>query len=132
MRRPGQSSESVPAYASHDHESRSFADRHLGRHCRGRRHRFNFNNDRRIGEAILCITQEGSTGDPPWSGQTTSVDAPPGARFHQPAALESIEEAGSGRVGIGQEGNHRRFAMEARTAWGPGEMPDTELRANEI
>jgi hypothetical protein len=30
MRRPDQSSESIPAYTSHDHESRSFADRPLG------------------------------------------------------------------------------------------------------
>jgi len=97
-------------------------DRPLGRHCRRRRHRFN--NDRRVGEAILCVTQEGGPGDSAGSGQTTRVDAPPGTRFHQPAALESIEEASSSRIGIRHEGIHRRSlwkqGLRAGRNAGPG------------
>ena len=45
---------------------------------------------RRVGEAVLCVSQGGRAGDPAWAIQTAGVYAAPRSQFHQQATLEGF------------------------------------------
>ena len=55
---------------------------------------------------FLCVLQGRSTRGSAGTVEATRADAPPRTRFHQRAALESLEEAGASWRGV-RPGNHR-------------------------